>query len=94
MQSSSTARTPTFQLAAEQQSIGKCWISPKKKIPHVQGQRRKPNKTIGRAKSHLESDLSPTRGTQRVQTKPCAQQVPGKEAVTSKETRSELALSV
>ena len=44
--SSSPGRTPKLQLAAEQPSTGECCIPPKKKkkIPHVQGQRRCPNK--------------------------------------------------
>ena len=43
MCSSSPARTPKSQLAAEQPLAGDCWIPPKK-IPHVQEQRRSPNK--------------------------------------------------
>ena len=31
----------------------------KKMIPHVQGQRRSHSKTVGGAKSHLESNLNP-----------------------------------
>ena len=31
----------------------------KKKIPHVQGQRRSPSKTVGGEKSHLESNCNP-----------------------------------
>ena len=37
-------------------------------IPHVQGQRRSPSKTVGGVKSHLESNPIPTRDTQRAQT--------------------------
>ena len=37
MHSSSPARTPKLQLAAEQPSTGDCWIPPKKKISYVQG---------------------------------------------------------
>ena len=41
----------------------------KKKIPHIQGQRRSPSKTGQEgAKSHLESNSLPSRDTQRVQT--------------------------
>ena len=40
-----------------------------KKIPHVQGQRRSPRKTVRGAKLHLESNPIPARDTQRVQTK-------------------------
>ena len=70
MCSSSPARTPKLQLTAEQPSTGECWIPPKKKIPHFQGQRRSPNKMVGGMKSHLESNPIPTRDTQRAQTKP------------------------
>ena len=56
MYSSTPVRTPKLQLAAEQLSIGECWNLPKKKkIPHIQEQRRSPNKMVGGAKSHLES---------------------------------------
>ena len=37
-------------------------------IPHIQRQRRSPSKTIGREKSHLESNPIPTRDAQRAQT--------------------------
>ena len=37
-------------------------------ITHVQGQRRSPRKTVGVAKSHLESNPKPTRDAQRAQT--------------------------
>ena len=47
MRSSSPARTPKLQLAAEQPLTGECWIPPKKKIPHTQWQRRSPSKTVG-----------------------------------------------
>ena len=40
MSSSSPARTPKSQLAAEQPLKGGCWNPPEKIIPHVQGQRR------------------------------------------------------
>ena len=36
-------------------------------IPHVQGQRRSPNKTVGGTKSHLESNPIPTRDARRAQ---------------------------
>ena len=39
-----------------------------KKIPHVQGQRRSPSKTVGGAKSHLESNPISARDTRRAQT--------------------------
>ena len=34
----------------------------KKKILHIQGQRRSPNKMVGGARSHLESNPIPARG--------------------------------
>ena len=39
--------TPKLQLIAEQPLTGECWIPPKK-IPHIQGQRKSPNKAVGR----------------------------------------------
>ena len=53
---SSSARTPKLQLVAEQPLTGECWIPPKKKIPHIQQQRRSPSKTVGGAKSHIKSN--------------------------------------
>ena len=41
--------------------------SHQKKIPHIQGQRRDPSKMVRWAKSHLESDLIPTRDAWRAQ---------------------------
>ena len=57
---SSSARTPKLQLADEQASTEECW-SPQKKIPNIQGQRRSYKKTVGGAKSHLESHPIPAR---------------------------------
>ena len=48
----------------------------KKKIPHVQEQRRSPNKMVGGAKSCLESNPIPVRDAERAQTKSCAHQDP------------------
>ena len=48
-----------------QENVG----SHQKKTPCIQGQRRSPNKMVGGVQSHLESNLIPTRDTQRVQTK-------------------------
>ena len=76
MDSSSPGRTPKLQLTAEKPSTGECWIPPKKKKTHVQGQRRTPNKTARGAKSCLESNPIPTRDAQRTQTKLCAHQNP------------------
>ena len=42
--------------------------SHQKKIPHIQGQRRSPSKTVGGAKSHLESNPIPARDTLRALT--------------------------
>ena len=44
--SSSPARTPKLELAAERPSTGGCWNPPQKKIPYVQGQTRSHNKTV------------------------------------------------
>ena len=51
-------------------------VSHQKKVPYIQGQRAIPNKMVGGAKSHLESNPIPTRDAQRAQTKPCVQQGP------------------
>ena len=67
MHSSSPARTPKLQLAAEQPLTGECWISPKT-IPHIQGQTRSPSKMVGGVKPHLESNPTPTRDPRRTQT--------------------------
>ena len=69
MHSSSAARTQKLQLTAEQPSTGECWIPPKKRIPHLQGQRRSLNKIVGEAKLCLESNPIPARDAQRAQTK-------------------------
>ena len=47
-----------------------------KRIFHVQGQRRSPNKTVGGVKSHLESNPIPARNAWRAQTKPYVHQDP------------------
>ena len=49
-------------------------LDPTKKIPHIQGQRRSLNKTVGGAKSHLESNPIPARDTRGAPTKPCVYQ--------------------
>ena len=81
MSSSSPARTPKSQLAAEQPLKGGCWNPPEKIIPHVQGQRRSWNRTVGGAQSCLISNLISTRDSWRAQTKPCVPPDPRKEAV-------------
>ena len=58
MCSSSSARTPKLQAAAEQPSTGECWIPPKE-IPHIQRQRRSPPKMVGGAKLCLKLNLFP-----------------------------------
>ena len=68
MCSSSPARTPKLQLTAEEPPTGECWIPPEK-IPHIQGQRRSPNKMAGGAKSHLESNPIPARDDCKAQTR-------------------------
>ena len=89
MCSSSPVRTPKLQLTAEQPLMGECWIPPKK-ISHIQGQRRSPNKMVGWAKSHLESNPIPAIDNRRAQTNPCVHQDPG----TPQETEPDLPLSV
>ena len=44
------ARAPESQLAAGQSSTGRPWTSPRR-TPHVQGQRRSHNETVGGAHS-------------------------------------------
>ena len=53
-----------------QENVG----SHQKKISHVKGQRRSPNKTGRGAKSRLESNPITARDAWRAQRKPCAQQ--------------------
>ena len=65
--------------------------SHQKRIPHVQGQRRSPNKMVGGAKSCLESNPIPTRDTWRAQTKPCVHQRPHRDPT---ETEANLPLHV
>ena len=52
--------------------LNNCWLekvgSHQKKIPHIQGQSRSPSKTVGGAKSHLESNHIPNRDSWRAQT--------------------------
>ena len=64
--------------------------SHQKKIPHIQRQRRSPNKTIGGGELHLESNPTQARDAQRPQTKACAHQDPGK----PQETEPDKPLSV
>ena len=47
-----------------------------KKIPHVEGQRRRSNKMVGGAKPHLESNPITARDARRAQTKLCVHQDP------------------
>ena len=55
-----------------QENVG----SHQKMIPHVQGQRRSPSKTVGGVKACLESNSIPAREAQKAQTKPCVHQDP------------------
>ena len=64
--------------------------SHQRKISHIHGHRRSPNKTVRRAKSCLESNSIPARDTQRTQTKPCVHQ----DSKTPQETEPDLPLSV
>ena len=54
----------------QQENVG----SHRKKIPHVQGQRRSPSKMVGDVKLCLESNPIPTIDARRARTKPCAPQ--------------------
>ena len=62
----------------------------KKRYPMSEGKGKIPNKMIGGAKLHLESNPIHTREAWRAQTKPCNQQDPG----TPKETEPDLPLNV
>ena len=55
-----------------QENVG----SHQEEIPHFEGQRRSPNKKVGGAKLHLESNPVSTRDAWRAQTKPCVHQEP------------------
>ena len=69
------ARTPKLQLTTKQPSTVECWIQlKKKKILHIQEQRRSPNKMVGGAKLHLKSNTVLPRYAQRAQTKPFVHQ--------------------
>ena len=50
--------------------------SHQKKIPHIQGQRRSPSKTVGGAESCLDSNHIPSGNTWRAHTKFCVHQDP------------------
>ena len=64
--------------------------SHQRKISHIQGHRRSPNKTVRGVNSCLESNSIPTRDTQRAQIKPCVHQ----DSKTPRETKPDLPLSV
>ena len=72
MRSSSPSRTPKLQLAAEQPSIGECWISPKKippppkkETPHPKAKKPQQDGRRGEIKFTI-------RDAWKVQTKPGA----------------------
>ena len=90
MRSSSPTRTPKLQLAADR----RIFDPTKKKMPHVQGQRRSPNKKAGGTQSHLESNPTPARDPLRAQTKSYVQQYLGKGAVTPQDIEPDLPLRV
>ena len=58
-------------------------------IPHIQGQRRSPSRTVGGAKSSLDSNPIPTRDAQRAQTNRVCTRTRG-----PTETETELCLSI
>ena len=68
MHLSSPARTPKLQLATEQPLTGECWIPSKKDTPRPRAN-EKPQKMVGGAKLHFESNPIPAREAQRAQTK-------------------------
>ena len=74
----------------QQENVG----SHPKEIPHIQGQRRSPNKMVGGAPSRLKSNLRPARDAWGAQTQPCVHQDQRKGAVTPQETEPGLCLSV
>ena len=69
-------KSPKLQLTPEQPSTGNRCLIPPKKIPHIQRQRRSPNKMVEGAKLFLETNPIPTRDPGRAQTKPCVHQDP------------------
>ena len=75
MHTSSSVRTQQLQLTDSQPSLGECWIPPKKDMPGPTA-RKSPNKKVGGAKLHLESNPIPARDTWRAQTKPCVHKDP------------------
>ena len=73
MCSSSPARTPKLQLAAEQPSTEECWIPPKTDTPGPRA-KEKSQQESRRVEITLESNPIHIRDAQRAQTKPCAHQ--------------------
>ena len=57
-----------IQLIHSDDTVYSCGAGVTEEISHIQGQRRSPSKTVGRAKSCLESNPIPARDTQRAQT--------------------------
>ena len=67
------AATALCPMSEKSQTVGAgaaaaCHWSGWEEIPHIQGQRRNPSKTVGGENLHLESNPIPTRDTQRAQT--------------------------
>ena len=75
MHSSSPARTPKLQLAAEQPLTGDCWIPPKKRYPTSRG-KEKPQQDVRRGNIALR--IKPHMGQRHLEgpNKPCAHQDP------------------
>ena len=73
MHASSPGRAPKLLLAAKQPSTEEYWIPAKKHTTHPRA-KEKINKTLGGAKSCLESNPVPARDVWRAQAKACVHQ--------------------
>ena len=74
----------------QQENVG----SHQKKIPHIQGERRTPNKMLGGAQSCLKSNLRPARDAWRAQTQPCMHQDQRRGTVTPHKRLSQTCVCV
>ena len=66
----------------------------KKKTPHIQGQRRSPNKMVGVAILHLELNTTPARNAWRARQHPVPTRTQEEESVTPQETGPDLPVRV
>ena len=91
--SSSPSRISKLQLAAEQPSIGECWIPPKKDTPCT-GAKQKPQQDGRRGEIVFRiKPPIPDRDAQRAQTEPVCTRTQEKGAVTPQETDPVLPVS-